>query len=394
MVEQNKQELMQLLKQMIAIPSVTGTEAVKDAIEFVKKWLEEAEIGVELTYCHGVPNLIAEIGSGASEEKKDVQKEKRLLWNSHVDVVPAGDFMHWSYPPFYAWEEGGYLYGRGASDAKSGLAAMMMALKLLHQKKRLNGTVELMVCGAEENGSEYGTVELLKKRKYRYDAAIVAEPSDMCIEIAQRGLRWLEIRIHGIASHGARPYLGVNAITQAGKIINALEQITCDDVTELFEKELQGSCISVNKIHGGIQNNITAEECKMVLDCRLMPGQTQEQMLNQIKSVVDRVVDSRCHIEYTFLGQGWDPFILEKGEPIVQNVKNACQQIRGDHVVIRGKAGCTDASHIYKKGIPVLILGSGNPNESHRSNEKVCFQNVVDMVEILMKSAEDFLGSH
>lgn len=388
MEEEIRKELLELIKQLIAIPSITGSEDIYRAMKFVNSWLEEAGIETKVIHCHGVPNLIARIGKDGYQE---TGSRRRLLWNSHVDVVPVGDYMYWSHPPFSVREEDGYLYGRGTSDAKSGLAAMMMALKLLHRQGNIAGSIELMVSGSEESGSEYGTMELLDKAGCDYDAAIVAEPSDMCIEIAQRGLRWLEVRIHGIASHGARPYLGVNAITQAGKIINALEQIKCDNVMDLFEKELQGTSISVNKIHGGIQNNIIAEECKMVLDCRMMPGQTQEQILEQIKTVIEEVVDERCHIEYCFLGQGWDPFILKKEEPIVQMVEKACKNVRKEESLVRGKAGCTDASHIYKKGIPVLILGPGDPNESHRNNEKVKFENVVDMVQILVQSAREFM---
>lgn len=384
MVEETKRELLELLRRLIAIPSVTGSEDVVKAIRFVRQWMEEKEIETELILSHGVPNLIARVGEG-------VPGQKRFLWASHVDVVPTGSCMRWDMPPFLAWEKDGYLYGRGSSDAKSGLAAMMIALEQL-KKEEVRGTVELIISGSEENGSEDGILGILNgKRQMQFDGAVVSDPSDMCVEIAQRGLRWLEIRIHGIASHGARPYLGVNAISQAGRVIHALESIRHEDMMGLFEPELRGPSISVNKIHGGIQNNITAEECKMVLDCRMMPGQTQEQILQQIRAVVKQVVDSRCRVEYSFQGQGWDPFILNPEEPLVQCIMDVYKKVLGRPPVMRGKAGCTDASHIYKAGIPVVVLGPGNPRESHRDNEKVRIQNVADMADILTESAREFL---
>lgn len=383
MVEKAKNELLELLRQLIAIPSVTGSEDIIKAIRFVQKWMKEKGIETELILSHGVPNLIARVGGSLPGQKK-------ILWASHVDVVPTGNYMHWDAPPFMAWEKDGYMYGRGSSDAKSGLAAMMIALDQLKEENIAN-CVEMIITGAEENGSEDGILGILSQRPMRFDGAIVSEPSNMCLEIAQRGLRWLEIRIHGMASHGGRPYLGINAISQAGRIIYALESIRHEDMMGLFEPELRGQNITVNKIHGGIQNNITAEDCKMVLDCRMMPGQTQEQILQQVKAVVNQVVDSRCRIEYSFLGQGWDPFVLNREEPLVQCVKGVYEKIIGKCPVIQGKAGCTDASHIYKAGIPVVILGPGSPQEAHCDNEKVWIQNVENMVDILVESAKEFL---
>ena len=380
MENRNKEELLMLLKQLIEIPSITGSDAVGQAIQFVRTWLEKEGIQTKVIISHGVPNLIAKVGDSG----------KVLLWNSHVDVVPSGDYEHWNHPPFIATEENGYICGRGTSDAKSGLAAMMYALKLLREKQ-LSGQICLMVSGAEETGSENGTVAMLNACDQIFDAAIVAEPSDMNIEIAQRGLRWLELRVHGIASHGARPYLGVNAISQCGKIMEALEKINFNDKNPLFEKEIEGTTISVNKIHGGIQNNIIPEECRMVLDCRMMPGQEIEEVYQQIQNAAKQAVDRRCQLEYNNLGNGWDSFVINEKEPIVQIMQNAYEKVHGQKTKLRGKSGCTDASYIYNHNIPVVVFGPGDPNESHRVNEKVCVKNIEEMVEILCESAKLFM---
>lgn len=381
--EKREEALFSLMQKLIEIPSVTGSCAVADAMEYIESWFEAEGIRTERIISRGVVNLIAGVGQ---EENAPT-----ILWNAHVDVVPPGDAVRWDYPPFHATKVGEYVYGRGTSDAKSGLAAMMYALKELKKTEdTLPGKIQLMISGAEENGSEHGTVAILEHTQERYAAAIVAEPSDMCIEIAQRGLRWLELKVHGIASHGARPHLGINAISQCGKIMRALEELDFEDKNPLFEQEIKGTTISVNKIHGGIQNNIIPEDCRMVLDCRMMPGQTPQRLYRVIRETAEEVVDKRCQMEYNALGAGWDAFILNESEPIVQVVQKAYKKVHGKEAVLRGKSGCTDASHIYSRNIPVVVFGPGDPNESHSGNEKVNFRNVLEMVDILCDSAKNF----
>lgn len=377
----DKKELMDLMKNLISIQSISGTENVYEAIKYIEGWLTDNAIKSEIIFCHGVPNIVARIGE---------KKHRKILLNSHVDVVPAGNYINWDFNPFSAYIDKEYLYGRGASDSKSGVAAIMMVMKLLKEKEKLQGELEIMITGAEESGSENGTIAMLEKFTPNYDAAIVVEPSNMCIEIGQRGLRWLEVCIHGIAGHSARPYLGLNAISEAGKVISALELLTFDNENQLFEERLQRGGVSVNKISGGIQNNIIAEDCKMVLDCRMMPGDTAENVYKKIYEAVSSSVDSRCHIEVNFLGNGWDPFILNEEEPIVRTIKEASYKVMKKKMTVRGKAGCTDASHIYNKGVPVLIFGPGNPNESHSSNERVKIDNIINTVDILMNSIEQY----
>ncbi len=375
-------KLIELTKELISIPSITGMEATSKIMKYVNDWLKAEGIESEVIHCFGVPNLIARIGK---------KGKRRLLWNGHLDVVATGDYMNWDYPPFSPVEKEGYLYGRGSSDAKSSVASMMMALKLLKtDEDALDGEITLMVVGEAENGSAHGTIELLDKYGAGFDAAVVGEATDLCIEIAEKGLRWLELRIHGAASHAGRPHLGINAISQAGKIIKALDEFPFEGYNELFEEELRRPSVSVNKIHGGIQNNVLAENCKMVLDRRMLPGETEDKVLEEIISIVNRVVDEKCQVEYSFVNQGWDPFILDGKEPIVQNMKEAYVSVMGKEPVFRGKATGTDAAHIYKRGIPVIIMGPGNPNVTHRNNEKVRISNIVNMVNILIQGAYKF----
>lgn len=389
MTEQiNKEEIAELTRELITIPSVTGTGDVRRAFKFAQDWLKKKQIDAEIVCLHGVQNLIAGVGT----EKGSGQN---LLWVSHMDVAPAGNFFDWRHPPFCGYEEGEFLYGRGASDAKSCVASMLTALaELKAEEQNLQGRITLMLSGVAESGNENGIEGMLEEYAGRFDAAIVGEATDMCIEIAQRGLRWIEIRLRGIASHAGRPSLGLNAIGEAGKILNAFNGYVFHQRNDLFESGAQQPSISVNKIHGGTQNNLVAEECRMIVDRRMIPGETEQSVMNEIEGIVRSVVDPRCRVEYRILGKGWDPYILDENERIVRVLRSAYRDVLNTEPVIRGKGTCTDASRIFKKGIPVVMLGPGIPFESHISNEKVSVERISRMVGILVHAAEIFFSEH
>ncbi len=389
MTEQiDKKEIAELTRELITIPSVTGTDDVRRALEFAQNWLKKAQIDAEMVCLHGVQNLIAEVGT-------DSGSCRNLLWVSHMDVAPAGNFFDWKHPPFFGYEEGDFLYGRGACDAKSCVASMLMALaKLKTEEKNLPGRIILMLSGVAESGNENGIEGMLQKYPGHFDAAIVGEATDMCIEIAQRGLRWIEIRLSGIASHAGRPSLGLNAIGEAGKILNAFNGYVFHQRNDIFESGAQQPSISVNKIHGGTQNNLLAEECRMIVDRRMIPGETEQSVMDEIKGIVRSAVDPRCRVEYRILGKGWDPYILDDNERIVRVLRSAYRDVMNTEPVVRGKGTCTDASRIFQQGIPVVIFGPGIPFESHISNEKVSMERIARMVGILVHSAQIFFLEH
>lgn len=379
-----EKQVTELLKQLIEIPSVNGAKEVDRCAAFIVQWLKSAGIQAEIISQDGVANVVASIGK---------KGEKKMLWNGHFDVVPAGDLTQWNTEPFKPFVKEGYLYGRGASDMKSGIAAMMLAMKKLKAKEeKLPGEIVFWGIGDEETGSVHGTVQLLKEYDKEFDAAIVTEPTDFCLESAQRGLRWIEVHIHGKACHAGRPHVGKNAIEQAAKMIQALKDISYDISNNIFEEGLKEPSLSVNKITGGIQNNIIAEECTFLIDRRMLPGETAGQVLQQIETACESVREEGFVFECKMINDGWDPYMIEQNEPVLLLLEKYFEQVTGTKPVVRGKGGCTDASHIFKAGIPVVIFGAGSANESHTANEKVSLQKLAQSVEILARTATEFLS--
>src|SRR5438132_4922832 len=233
-----RDEAVELLRSLVGIPSVTGDEGAIQT--FLVKLLTDLDLEVDAwesdwerlkTHAEyvavtrgyeGRPNIVATLeGSGGG---------RSLLLNGHTDTVPTGPAGTWAHDPFAGETDGDRLYGRGASDMKSGVAAMVMAVKcLIAAGIRLQGDVFLNIV-VDEELSGHGTLDTLL-RGYRADAAICAETSGNAVQPACIGRIWFEIRIAGKPAGIQRRYLGVNAIELGYKVVQA--------VAELEKKRLQ-----------------------------------------------------------------------------------------------------------------------------------------------------------
>ncbi len=379
-----QEEAQKLTKTLVSYASMTGTDQVAACAEYIKEWFDALSIEAKIVSFDGVPNVVARVGKEGG---------RRILLDGHFDVVPPGDMAEWKTDPFQAQIRDGYIYGRGVSDMKSGVAAAMLAMReLKKQEETLEGEAVFYGIGDEETGSVKGTVSLLSSYDRAFDGAIVPEPTDFCIERAQRGLRWIEVHVKGKACHAGRPHIGRNAIEQAAKMIRALKEIKYDVHIDLFEEGLKEPSLSVNRIQGGIKNNVVAEECTFLVDRRLLPGETVDGVMEQIRTALSGALEEGFQYDVKLVNDGWDPFITEADDPVVTKLAQYYEEVTGEKPVIRGKGGCTDASHIHNAGIPVVILGPGSANESHTANEKCSVLKIAQTANILLDTVISFLN--
>ncbi len=339
MTEISINEVIELTGKLVSFPSMTGTKAVTECAEYIKDWLIDVGISADIITYNGVPNVVARMGNKSG---------KKLLLDGHFDVVPPGDLKEWNTNPFEAVNQDGYLYGRGVSDMKSGVTAILLAMKALKEKEiSLNGEITFFGVGDEETVSVNGTISLLNLYDKQFDSAIVTEPTDFCIESAQRGLRWIEFHVKGKACHAGRPHIGKNAIEMAAKIICELKKMKYEVHNELFEEGLKEPSLSVNRIIGGNgSNNVVAEDCTFLIDRRMLPGETVEEITEQIKKVADKEIQDGFSYDMHLVNDGWDPFVTDQNEPVLLELISSCKQVTGKEITVRGKGGCTDASHI------------------------------------------------
>ena len=311
---------------------------------------------------------------------------KTMVWNGHFDVVPAGE--NWEFDPFGGEFRDGYIYGRGSSDMKSGLAAMIVALDALKKAQApFRGRIVFQAVGDEETGSEGGTMLMIRKKIGAEAAfAIVSEPTNLQISIGNRGLRWIEVTVKGRASHAGRPHLGANALQAAARMISGLEKLDFKARHPLFE--IPTPSLSVTMMQAGTKINIIPERCTFAIDRRMIPGETSETVRREIEEVVRQNLSTGISAEIRITHEGWEPYALDPASSLVAGLSRAVQEVVGEAPRLKGKAGCTDASHlVHKAGIPTVCFGPGLEDTAHTANERVALEKVVQAAEIYARAA-------
>ncbi len=379
-------EIVELTRDLIRAPSVNPPADTRKCAEIILNKFKKDHIDAEIVEGRkGACNVVARLpGKG---------KGKVLLLNGHMDVVPPGE--DWTVDPFGAEIKDHKLYGRGSSDMKSGIASMMAAM--IGQKRSgipFYGEIVFMAVCDEETGSEYGTAYLLKQGVGRNaDFAIVAEPTNLRVELGNRGLRWFDIRVRGKASHAGRPHLGINAIFYGAKLIEAIHSIKFKNRNDAFD--VPEPSLSVTMVHGGTKENIIPDRCEIVLDRRMIPGETAETVMGELKEIIDPIleIEKDLRIELKVRPNHWDPYLISENEPIVQAIIESVRQVTGKKPETGAKAGCTDGSHLFHMGrIPTVLFGPGDVHIGHQADEWVTIENIITSTEVLISVFDRLLN--
>jgi len=378
-------EVRDLLTRMIRSKSLNPPGDVRECANLIAEELKKRGLPAEiLEEKPGVANVVSFLQGQAGG--------KTLIWNGHFDVVPPGE--NWEVDPFGGEFRDGYIYGRGSSDMKSGLAAMILALTALKKAQSpFKGRIVFQAVGDEETGSEGGTMLMIRKKIGAEAAyAIVSEPTNLQISIGNRGLRWIEVTVKGRASHAGRPHLGANALQAAARMISGLEKLTFKARHPLFE--IPTPSLSVTMIQAGTKINIIPERCTFAIDRRMIPGETSESVRQEIEEVLQKSLSEGISTEVRLTHEGWDPYALNPDSPLVKGLSRAIKEESGETPKLKGKAGCTDASHlVHKAQIPSVCFGPGLEDTAHTANERVALEKVVQAAKIYARTAMVLLGT-
>ena len=342
----------------------------------------------------GLPAEIVEEKPGVANVTSQLDGQaggKTMIWNGHFDVVPPGE--DWDFDPFGGEYQEGFILGRGTSDMKAGIAAMIVALGALKKAGApFQGRIVFQAVGDEETGSDGGTLCLIRKGiGAGADWAIVSEPTNLQVAIGNRGLRWLEVTVKGRASHAGRPQVGANAIHAAARIINELERLPFKAHHPLFE--IPHPSLSVTMIQAGTKINIIPERCTFSIDRRMLPGETSQSILQEVEGVLKKCASEGISSEVRITHDGWDPYAIDPGSPLARGLCQAVEEVLGQFPQIKGKAGCTDASHLFHRAkIPSVCFGPGLEDLAHKANERVALEKVVQAARVYGLSAVRLLG--
>jgi len=380
-----KKELVDLTVQLVQTPTENPPGNEKGAVQLLKPFLSKMGFKIKTVLSpKGRWNLVA--------EKRWGKGGRTLIFNGHLDVVPAGNPSQWTYPPFQGKLHRGRIYGRGSSDMKSGIASFLQALSSIERSKipLHQGAVLLHLVSDEESHGHQGMGFLTQQEGIQGHAALVGEPTDLQPVIAQKGALWLRIVAFGKSAHGSRPHLGVNAIEKMTTLVRRLSSIPLEREHPLLGKPT----LSIGMIQGGTKINIVPDRCQIEADRRLLPDERREKALEEIKEILDSLQSQDPLFQYRLEEIDFaEPAEIDSDEEIVKIGVEAIQNVTGRKPLLSGFSGFTDSRfYVNQCHIPTLIFGPGAVDQSHTTNESVEVDALVDAAHIYAMVVVDYLS--
>lgn len=370
----------QLLSDLVALNSVNpdlvpGAPGEADIAAFIARWLESAGLDVAVEEVRpGRPNVIGIArGTGGS---------RTLLLNGHIDTVGVTGMEQ----PFQPRVEDGRLYGRGAYDMKGGLAACMVAAK---QAKRHNLRGDVIVTAvADEEYAGLGTIAVAGR--YRADGAIVAEPTELELVIAHKGFAWFDVETFGVAAHGSRPHLGVDAIAKMGHFLVALDRFGHELAARAPHPLLGSPSIHASLIQGGQEMSSYPDRCVLSVERRIVPGETLAQVQAELQSIVDALHSADpAFVAAIRSGLERQPLETPADAAILATTREAIEQVTGRPCVPGGVSFWTDAASLWQAGIPTVLFGPLGAG-AHAAEEWVDLASVNQCAEVYLATALAF----
>jgi acetylornithine deacetylase/succinyl-diaminopimelate desuccinylase family protein len=351
-------------------PGGTEDEAAAVAVGV----LEELGAGPEVVRgAAGRPSVVATIGDGDGPT---------LAWNGHLDTVPAGSLDTWVADPFAGEVIDGRLIGRGACDMKGPIAAALAAAAAVRRVGIEGpGRVTFHLAADEELAGIHGTRVLWERGLLTQGAAIVGEPSDLAVGLAERGGAWITATAHGTAAHGSQPDRGVNAITSMARYLLRLHEVLPD-----VEHPLCGRpTVNAALIGGGSAPNVVPDRCTVDIDRRLLPGEhDRDAVLAPFEALAADIRREHPEVDVRAEIREWtDAAEAPADTTIADAVRAAAHAERGEMPADVGFTGITDARfYINDARIPTVIFGPGSLSVAHTANEWIAVDDLVAAARI------------
>ena len=317
----------------------------------------------------GRPNVVARIGPPG---------QSPLVLNGHLDVVGTDNMVH---DPFRPFIRDGNLYGRGATDMKSGIAAMCVAAARAAARGALASEI-IVTAVCDEEFESIGTRELLDGG-LRATAAIVTEPTRLSICPAHKGFAWIEATLHGKAAHGSRYDVGIDAIRHAGLLLASLDEFERSVLMSRSHALLGRPSVHAAMISGGTAWSTFAELCTLRIERRTIPGETGETVMHELQALCTALAHNRESFDARLsLVSAQLPSDLSADAPLTNAVVSAAKH-RALAGTVSGLPCWTDAALFNEAGIPALCFGPGDIGRAHSAEEWVECADIERAADVL-----------
>ncbi|HEE8892816.1 TPA: ArgE/DapE family deacylase [Staphylococcus aureus] len=400
----SEKEKIQLLADIVELQTENNNEI--DVCNYLKDLFDKYDIKSEILKVNEHrANIVAEIGNGSPI----------LALSGHMDVVDAGNQDNWTYPPFQLTEKAGKLYGRGTTDMKGGLMALVITLIELKEQNQLpQGTIRLLATAGEEKEQE--GAKLLADKGYLddVDGLIIAEPTGSGIYYAHKGSMSCKVTATGKAVHSSVPFIGDNAIDTLLEFYNLFKEKYSElkqqdtkhelDVAPMF-KSLIGKEISEEDanyasgltavcsiINGGKQFNSVPDEASLEFNVRPVPEYDNDFIESFFQNIINDVDSNNLSLD---IPSNHRPVTSDKNSKLITTIKDiASSYVEQDEIFVSALVGATDASSFLgdnKDNVDLAIFGPGNPLMAHQIDEYIEKDMYLKYIDIFKEASIKYL---
>ncbi|HCZ3989594.1 TPA: ArgE/DapE family deacylase [Staphylococcus aureus] len=400
----SEKEKIQLLADIVELQTENNNEI--DVCNYLTDLFDKYDIKSEILKVNvHRANIVAEIGNGSPI----------LALSGHMDVVDAGNQDNWSYPPFQLTEKDGKLYGRGTTDMKGGLMALVVSLIELKEQNELpHGTIRLLATAGEEKEQE--GAKLLADKGYLddVDGLIIAEPTGSGIYYAHKGSMSCKVTATGKAVHSSVPFIGDNAIDTLLEFYNLFKEKYSElkqqdtkhelDVAPMF-KSLIGKEISEEDanyasgltavcsiINGGKQFNSVPDEASLEFNVRPVPEYDNDFIESFFQNIINDVDSNKLSLD---IPSNHRPVTSDKNSKLITTIKDvASSYVEQDEIFVSALVGATDASSFLgdnKDNVDLAIFGPGNPLMAHQIDEYIEKDMYLKYIDIFKEASIQYL---
>lgn len=406
LVEEEKEELLEICSDLIKIPSVTK-EQNESIVDFVTSYLTAA--GVENKVVRGpenMPSILAQIGD---------ENGKTALINGHNDVVPVGDLSRWNYSPYCGTITDKHILGRGTSDMKCGVGIALFLIKMIKKHQlNLKGKLKIQIVHDEESGGEKGSMWLVDNGYADdVDFCLIPEPTSYNnVEVGQKGSMRIKITTYGTPVNGSViNYVGENAVHKMVKILSRMDEISKlegdyrEDQQQVLKdsKQVIMDCfgvpgvenaidhvnVNIMKVDGGLSNSMTPEMCEAMVGTLVPVGISTQAVKDKLAQIIKEEGMTGVKVEYPRCKDG---ACTDVNTDLVKSAVHNAQTVWNKKVVPAYQWATSDAKFFRYRGIPTIQYGPANTEGIHAYNENVDIEDVVNCAKTYFGILEDLIG--